>query len=88
MSAASPDAVLPAKTDENIATHVDESLDPDLAVPDVKDTLIDAEQSMLSNVSVREELFPFFSYPSLRLIMICSAGYSSTVWEPGEFHFS
>lgn len=56
-------------------SHVDDILDG----MDIKDALIDAEASMLTNQAVAAEMFPFFSMPTVRLLMVCSAGYFCTL---------
>lgn len=48
-------------------------------VVDVKHGLIDAESSMLTNQAVADDVFPFFSMATARLLMVCSAGYFCTM---------
>ena len=72
---ASSDAITANKGQNYAEEHIDSSA----YVPDVKGAIVDAEVSILNNAEAAAEVFPFFSKPSLRLLAVCSAGYTATV---------
>ena len=69
------------KTDQPIVTTPQnaEIDSKDIAVVEATHALHTTEEGIMTNAQVREEMFPFFSKPGMRCLMVCSAGYFATL---------